>query len=94
MLFLVHGSSISARPSFDLTVPGGGEYSLMNVFARYGFDVWTMDHEWLPNRDRQFVVLAGAAHSLGMDKNRHRLWHVMRAFLEMPPRLDRGEGGR
>jgi alpha-beta hydrolase superfamily lysophospholipase len=23
----------------------GAEYSLMNVFARYGFDVWTMDHE-------------------------------------------------
>jgi alpha-beta hydrolase superfamily lysophospholipase len=45
VLFLVHGSSISAKPSFDLTVPGKGEYSLMNVFAGYGFDVWTMDHE-------------------------------------------------
>ncbi|WP_428491584.1 alpha/beta hydrolase [Rhodopila sp.] len=45
VLFLVHGSSISALPSFDLTVPGAGEYSLMNVFARYGFDVWTMDFE-------------------------------------------------
>ena len=45
VLFLVHGSSISALPSFDLTVPGAGEYSLMDVFARYGFDVWTMDFE-------------------------------------------------
>ncbi len=45
VLFLVHGSSISARPTFDLTVPGRGEYSLMDVFARDGFDVWTMDHE-------------------------------------------------
>jgi pimeloyl-ACP methyl ester carboxylesterase len=45
VLFLVHGSSVSALPSFDLTVPGAGEYSLMNVFARYGFDVWTMDFE-------------------------------------------------
>ena len=45
VLFLVHGSSISSRPTFDLTVPGRGEYSLMNVFARHGFDVWTMDHE-------------------------------------------------
>jgi len=263
VLFLVHGSSISARPSFDLTVPGAGEYSLMTVFARAGFDVWTMDHEgygrssrtesnsdirsgvadleagtavvaretgqprghvygtssgalragafamahpdrvdrlvlaaftWtgkgsptlarrsrdvefyrthsrrprdrdmirsiftrdrpgtadpavaealadaelafgdtiptgtyldmsvnlplvdparvlapvllvrgehdgiateedllafyrrLPNADRQFVVLAGAAHSLGLDRNRQRLWHVVRAFLELPPR--------
>jgi alpha-beta hydrolase superfamily lysophospholipase len=45
VLFLVHGSSISSRSSFDLTVPGRGEYSVMNTFARYGFDVWTMDHE-------------------------------------------------
>ena len=45
VLFLVHGSSNSARTSYDLVVPGKGEYSLMNVFARYGFDVWTMDHE-------------------------------------------------
>lgn len=45
VLFLVHGSSISAKPSFDLTVPGRGEYSVMNTFAQFGFDVWTMDHE-------------------------------------------------
>jgi alpha-beta hydrolase superfamily lysophospholipase len=45
VLFLVHGSSMSSRPTFDLTVPGHGEYSVMNTFAQYGFDVWTMDHE-------------------------------------------------
>jgi hypothetical protein len=45
VLFLVHGSSISAMSAFDLSVPGGDEYSLMNVFAGFGFDVWTMDHE-------------------------------------------------
>jgi len=44
VLFLVHGSSVTWRV-FDLHVPGKGEYSLMDVFARYGFDVWTMDHE-------------------------------------------------
>lgn len=42
VLFLVHGSSISSA-SFDLTVPGRGEYSLMDAFAQFGFDVWTMD---------------------------------------------------
>ena len=26
-------------------MPGKGEYSFMNVFARYGYDVWTMDHD-------------------------------------------------
>src|ERR1700682_2547743 len=45
VLFLVHGSSISSRPSFDLSVPGRGEYSVMDKFASYGFDVWTMDCE-------------------------------------------------
>jgi pimeloyl-ACP methyl ester carboxylesterase len=45
VLFLVHGSSNSAQSSFDLAVPGEGEYSIMNVMARAGYDVWTMDHE-------------------------------------------------
>jgi pimeloyl-ACP methyl ester carboxylesterase len=45
VLFLVHGSSNSSRASFDLHVPGHGEYSLMDKFAGYGFDVWTMDFE-------------------------------------------------
>ena len=44
VLFLVHGSSVTSR-TFDINVPGQGEYSVMNEFARYGFDVWTMDHE-------------------------------------------------
>jgi pimeloyl-ACP methyl ester carboxylesterase len=45
ILFLVHGSSNSTRTSYDLAVPGKGEYSMMNMFARYGYDVWTMDHD-------------------------------------------------
>ncbi len=36
---------MSARSGYDLTVPGSDDYSLMDVFASYGFDVWTMDHE-------------------------------------------------
>jgi pimeloyl-ACP methyl ester carboxylesterase len=45
VLLLIHGSSNSSRPSFDLATPGKGEYSVMNVFAGLGYDVWTMDHE-------------------------------------------------
>jgi len=46
ILFLAHGSSVSSRPTFDLTVPGhDDDYSLMDRFAGYGFDVWTMDFE-------------------------------------------------
>src|ERR1700756_3501083 len=44
IVFFVHGSSVTSRV-FDLAVPGKGEYSVMNEFARYGFDCWTMDHE-------------------------------------------------
>ena len=42
---LVHGSSVSGRPSFDLSAPGLGEYSVMNVFASAGFDTWAIDCE-------------------------------------------------
>ncbi len=45
VVVLVHGSTISARPTYDLTMPGRDDVSLMNVVARWGFDVWTMDHE-------------------------------------------------
>jgi pimeloyl-ACP methyl ester carboxylesterase len=45
ILFLVHGSSNSTRSSYDLNVPGKGEYSMMNIMAREGYDVWTMDHD-------------------------------------------------
>lgn len=44
VLFLVHGSSFSGRGGYDLQVPGQ-DYSMMDWFARRGFDVWTMDHE-------------------------------------------------
>jgi len=44
-LFLVHGSSYSGKTMFDLQVPDREGYSMMDVFARLGYDVWTMDHE-------------------------------------------------
>jgi len=45
-VFLVHGSSLSALPGYDLHVPGrGSEYSVMDQCAAHGFDVWTLDHE-------------------------------------------------
>ena len=44
-VILVHGSSLSALPTFDLTVPGLPDYSFMDWLARKGWDVWTLDHE-------------------------------------------------
>jgi pimeloyl-ACP methyl ester carboxylesterase len=39
----------------------------------------------LPNKDKQFVMLAGIVHSGGLGINRHRLWHAVNAFLTYPP---------
>jgi pimeloyl-ACP methyl ester carboxylesterase len=44
VLFFVHGSSVTSR-TYDINVPGHGEYSAMNAFARNGFDCWAVDHE-------------------------------------------------
>jgi len=44
-LIMVHGSSIGAMSSWDLTAPGAGEYNMMNVFSRFGYDVWAIDFE-------------------------------------------------
>jgi pimeloyl-ACP methyl ester carboxylesterase len=43
-LFCVHGSSYSGKTMFDLQVPQR-DYSMMDHFARLGYEVWTMDHE-------------------------------------------------
>ena len=42
----------------------------------------------LPNRNKQFAIIAGQAHVSHLGVNRARFWHVMRRFLEMPERID------
>ena len=39
VVFLVHGSSNSSRSSYDLTVPGKGEYSLINILTHYNYNI-------------------------------------------------------
>ena len=51
-LFCVHGSSYSAKTMFDLVVPDREGYSMMDVFARLGYEVWTMDHEGYGHSDK------------------------------------------
>ena len=51
-LFCVHGSSYSGKTMFDLQVPEREDYSMMDYFARLGYDVWTMDHEGYGHSDR------------------------------------------
>ena len=42
----------------------------------------------LPNPDKQFVVIAGQAHSSTLGINRHRFFHVLESFVTFPPRRD------
>jgi pimeloyl-ACP methyl ester carboxylesterase len=51
-LFCVHGSSYSGGTMFDLQVPEREGYSMMDHFARLGYDVWTMDHEGYGHSDK------------------------------------------
>ena len=74
----VHAPVLIVRGEYDGIAT---EEDLINFFEK------------LPNQDRQFVVLPGTAHAVPMGTNRHQFWHVMRAFLDMPPRLDSFKNG-
>jgi pimeloyl-ACP methyl ester carboxylesterase len=41
----VHGSSMASQPTFDLTVPGRPDSSVMDWFAERGFVCWCVDME-------------------------------------------------
>jgi pimeloyl-ACP methyl ester carboxylesterase len=44
-ILFVHGSSMASQPTFDLQVPGRPDSSVMDWFARRGFDTWCVDME-------------------------------------------------
>ena len=46
-------------------------------------DLWDF-YRQLPSGDKQFSVIAGAAHALATCRNRQAFWHVTQAFLTMP----------
>jgi len=46
-------------------------------------DLWDF-YRQLPKGDKQFSVMAAAAHALGTCRNRHAFWHAAQAFLTMP----------
>ena len=48
----VHGSSMASQPTFDLTVPGRPDSSVMDWFARRGFVCWTVDMEGYGRSDK------------------------------------------
>jgi pimeloyl-ACP methyl ester carboxylesterase len=44
-ILFVHGSSMASTPTFDLQIPGRPDLSVMDVFARAGYDCWCVDNE-------------------------------------------------
>ena len=51
-VLFVHGSSMASQPTFDLSVPGRPDSSVMDWFARRGFDTWTVDMEGYGRSDK------------------------------------------
>ena len=51
-ILFVHGSSMGSQPTFDLRVPGRPDASVMDWFARRGFDTWCADMEGYGRSDK------------------------------------------
>ena len=60
-VLLVHGSSVSSTPVYDLVVPGREDASMMDWLARLGYDVWCFDCEGYGRSDKVRPVTADVA---------------------------------
>jgi pimeloyl-ACP methyl ester carboxylesterase len=66
-VLFVHGSSMASQPTFDLTVPGRPDSSVMDWFARRGFVCWCVDMEGYGRSDKRreiFYDIANGADDL------------------------------
>ena len=55
-ILFVHGSSMASTPVFDLQIPGRPDSSLMDWFARRGYDTWCVDCEGYGRSDKSRPV--------------------------------------
>ena len=60
-ILFVHGSSVSSTPVYDLQIPGRPEASVMDWFARLGYDTWCMDCEGYGRSDKSRPINADVA---------------------------------
>jgi pimeloyl-ACP methyl ester carboxylesterase len=64
IVLFVHGSSMASQPTFDLKVPGRPDSSVMDWFARRGYDTWCVDMEGYgrstKDRDNKADISRGA----------------------------------
>jgi pimeloyl-ACP methyl ester carboxylesterase len=52
-ILFVHGSSMAGQPTFDLSVPGRPDSSVMDWFAQRGYDTWSLDMEGYGRSDKK-----------------------------------------
>jgi pimeloyl-ACP methyl ester carboxylesterase len=71
-ILFVHGSSMASQPTFDLQVPGRPDSSVMDWFAKRGYDTWCVDMEGYgrstKDRDNNAPISQGADDCLAAAK--------------------------
>lgn len=60
-LIFVHGSSMASTPAFDFQMPGKPDASMMEYFARRGFDTWCVDMEGYGRSSKHRPINCGVA---------------------------------
>ncbi len=77
IILFVHGSSMAGQPTFDLQVEGRPDSSVMDWFARRGFDCWCVDMEGYgrseKSRDNNAPIAQGADDCLAAASYIHKL---------------------
>ena len=83
-VLFVHGSSMASQPTFDLTVPGRADSSVMDWFARRGFVSWCVDMEGYGRSDKQrdiYCDIANGADDLASATDAIMSRHGIRTFM-------------
>src|ERR1700693_5949083 len=75
-VLFVHGSSMASQPTFDLTVPGRPDSSVMDWFARRGFVCWCVDMEGYGHSDKKRDIYCDIAN--GADDLAAATGHIMK----------------
>jgi pimeloyl-ACP methyl ester carboxylesterase len=60
-VLFVHGSSMASQPTFDLSVPGRPDSSVMDWFAQRGFTCWCVDMEGYGRSDKRRDIVCDIA---------------------------------
>ena len=83
-VLFVHGSSMASQPTFDLTVPGRPDSSVMDWFAKLGFVCWCVDMEGYGRSDKHRDItcdIANGADDLAAATDYIRATRGIESFL-------------